>query len=295
MPDTRAVAVILEALVEVMADNEEGVIERRDDEFLHDFRVAVRRTRSALSLFGTVLPPAVLRRGRRFFKDLGGRTNPARELDVLLLGLPVYAEELSAADREGLEALEEQIAGERARQYAGIRRWLEGKTYRRAIAAWRSDLAKLSSTDGGGTMAVRAAKAIRKAAARANRQTAELGTGDRDAAIHRLRIRFKKLRHALEFSRSLTPGAEVQRFIGSLKRLQDELGAHQDLVVHGERLAELARASQSGSVVLILVGDRLVESLRRRRSILRESIEADVAGFRRVARSELERVLAALG
>ena len=154
---------------------------------------------------------------------------------------------------------------------------------------------KLSSTDGGGTMAVRAAKAIRKAAAGANRQTGELGTGDRDAAIHRLRIRFKKLRHALEFSRSLTPGAEVQSFIGSLKRLQDELGAHQDLVVHGERLAGLARADQSGSVVLILIGDRLVESLRRRRSILRESIEADVAGFRRVARSELERVLAALG
>ena len=51
---------ILERLFQVMRQNEKGLRENLDSEFLHDFRVSVRRTRSALTQLRGVLPPVLL-------------------------------------------------------------------------------------------------------------------------------------------------------------------------------------------------------------------------------------------
>lgn len=275
-----------------MVGNEQGVIQRRDQESLHDYRVALRRTRSALSLFRGVLEPAMDRRGRKFFADLGRRTSKARDLDVLLVALPGYLD--LTGDRSGLERLERRVAREKERQYAAIRRWLAGKTYERAMTLWQSDLDRLATTASESLIGQRAAKAIGEAASRAVRQVDRLGRKDPDATIHRLRIRFKKLRYALEFSRALAPGGEVEDFIGVLKLQQDELGIYQDLVVHGLRIEEFTRTGEGDSEI-VLTGNRLVESLRRRRASLREAIRRDIGLFRAESGSKLRRVRAALG
>ena len=56
MPAPVAVAKLLLRLLDTMQLNAPGVIRDIDTEFLHDFRVAVRRTRAALKLVGDVLP-----------------------------------------------------------------------------------------------------------------------------------------------------------------------------------------------------------------------------------------------
>ena len=43
-------------LLKAIKDNEQGTIADTDSEFLHDFRVAVRRTRTGLSQLKVVLP-----------------------------------------------------------------------------------------------------------------------------------------------------------------------------------------------------------------------------------------------
>jgi len=300
MPATRAVATILETLLGVMVGNEQGVIERRDQESLHDYRVALRRTRSALSLFRGMLEPAMDRRGRKFFADLGRRTSTARDLDVLRLALHGYVEDPAGAAPAGMARLEQEIARETRRRYAAIRRWFESKTYGREIATWRSDLAGLAATAGSGPMAEGAARAIRKAALRVDRQIERVATDDPAVSIHRLRIRFKKLRHALEFSRSLVradepAGAdEINGFIDALEHLQDELGSYQDLVVHQRRIGEFCGAKGSDTALESL-GRRLIVSLDERRQSLRESIQADVADFGTGAQIRLECVLEAFG
>lgn len=294
MPETEAVAVILGTLVDVMVANEKGVCQRLDEEYLHDYRVAVRRTRSALSLFKEVLPSEMLRRGRAFFKDLGKRTNEARDLDVLGLALPVYAESLGSSGRSGLEAIEVGIAVRIDKEYDGIRSWLESEAYERGVTDWRSEMQRLLATPAVGEISGRAAEAIRKAALGAGHQIEEIGRADTrvnvDAAIHRLRIRFKKLRYALEFSRSLTPGGEVEHFIGTLKQLQDELGAYQDLAVHRRRIVTIGRTGASADET----GDLLAKHLAVRMSGLRDVIRSKVAGFGQATEVELDRVLAAL-
>jgi hypothetical protein len=73
---------ILLYLLNVMKQNEEGVISDMDTEFLHDFRVSGRRTRSAISQIKDVLPPEKLDRFKQDFRELGQSSNKLRDLDV---------------------------------------------------------------------------------------------------------------------------------------------------------------------------------------------------------------------
>ncbi len=57
MPAPVAVATLLLRLLDTLEQNVDGVIRDIDTEFLHDLRVSVRRTRSAIKLLGDVLPP----------------------------------------------------------------------------------------------------------------------------------------------------------------------------------------------------------------------------------------------
>ena len=149
-------------------------------------------------------------------------------------------------------------------------------------------------------MAEGAAIAIRKAALRVDRQIERVATDDPAVSIHRLRIRCKKLRYSLEFSRSLVradepAGAEeINRFIDSLEHLQDKLGSYQDLVVHQRRIGEFCSARGSDTALEAL-GRRLMVNLDERRQSLHESIEAAVADFRTGAQIQLERALEAFG
>ena len=58
---------VLLHLLSAMRANEEGTLRDLDTEFLHDFRVAVRRTRSALSQIKDVLPAEIEERYRAEF------------------------------------------------------------------------------------------------------------------------------------------------------------------------------------------------------------------------------------
>ena len=81
-----AVSVVLLDLLDTLEANVDGVLRDIDTEFLHDLRVSVRRTRSALKLLGSVTPDAT-GHFRDEFKWLGDVTTPVRDLDVHLLEL----------------------------------------------------------------------------------------------------------------------------------------------------------------------------------------------------------------
>src|SRR5207244_2301123 len=86
MPASVAVARLLLRLLDTLEQNVDGVLRDIDTEFLHDLRVAVRRTRSAIKLLGEVLPADLARKYGAEFKWLGDLTTPTRDLDVHLLG-----------------------------------------------------------------------------------------------------------------------------------------------------------------------------------------------------------------
>lgn len=283
MSTHEGVGIILDALLRVMIGAEQGVLGARDADALHDYRVALRRTRSALSLFGELLAPPVRRRGRKLFKDLGRRTTAARDLDVLLLAMPGYTEDLAPAERAGLGALESRIAQRRDREYDMVCRRLGSDGYRSELSSWHADLEQLAASSGEERFTERAIAAIRDAAGRIEGLAVTLGSENPGAALHRLRIRYKKLRYALEFAAALTPGGQIEAVIARLKALQDQLGEHQDLLVHGQLIAELGGSDAAAR--------RLAEELAKRRRILREAIEAQAPALEAKLADELDRAL----
>src|SRR5262249_47960194 len=56
MPAAMALATVLRALLNALEANVPGTIRDIDTEFLHDLRIAVRRTRSVIKLCGRALP-----------------------------------------------------------------------------------------------------------------------------------------------------------------------------------------------------------------------------------------------
>ena len=73
MPAAEAAATILLRLLDTVEANVAGVLADIDTEFLHDLRVSVRRTRSALKLFGDALT-APLAPGR--LTEASSRSSP---------------------------------------------------------------------------------------------------------------------------------------------------------------------------------------------------------------------------
>ena len=84
-----------------MRANLPGLLDDVDTEFLHDFRVAVRQTRSTLKLGRAALPEVMRSRWEPEFKWLGDVTTQVRDLDVYELDLPTMEGWLMAADPAG--------------------------------------------------------------------------------------------------------------------------------------------------------------------------------------------------
>lgn len=272
MPAADATRAILLDLLGTMEANEEGAREDVDSEFLHDFRVAVRRTRSALGQLKSVLPAAPSQRFRPGFRWLGSLTGPTRDLDVYLLKLPRYSEWLPRQLRGDLAPLDTFLRGRQREEQQKLARGLASRRYRKLVADWRAFLSAASppSKDAPrGTDPIRAVgdERIRKVFRKAIRQGEAIDDATQAESLHEMRKTCKKLRYLLEFFRSLYPGKEVADFVKALKGLQDNLGEFQDLHVHSESLGAFAaemEAEGMGSAKTFMAMGVLLEKFSER-------------------------------
>src|SRR4030095_8785605 len=102
-PAGGAVARVLISFLRELEAAVDGTVTDIDIEFLHEFRVAVRRSRSAVKPLGHVLPPALVAWGTPQLKWLGDLTTPSRDLDVLLHDLPSLTASLSSGRPEDMD------------------------------------------------------------------------------------------------------------------------------------------------------------------------------------------------
>jgi len=271
MPAGTAVRLLLSALSRTIRLNEEGTRLDLDSEFLHDFRVAVRRTRTGIAQLREVFPEHSLDRFREDFGWLGSVTGPTRDLDVFLLNMPSYREQLPEPVRPDLEPLEAFLHARQQVEQRKMAGHLESPRYRRLIADWA---ALLDDTSGerpsiaDAPVRSLASKRIANRLARVLRRGRAIGPASPIEKLHRLRIECKKLRYLLEFFRSLYDPADLEPAVRGLKRLQDNLGDLNDYEVQQGALSGFAgeMAGQAGSsVVGLLAVGRLVERLEAKK------------------------------
>ena len=223
-----------------------GTIGDIDTEFLHDVRVAVRRTRSLLKLGRPALPPHLREAWEPQFKWLGDLTTPVRDLDVYQLGLPEMTGWLLAASAADLEPFQAYLAGRRAVERRTLLRALRGARLRRLLDDWPIELSALADSARSADGAAWSAGALARAnVARAHRRVVRGGTAISDSsppeALHVLRKRCKELRYALEMFAPVLDDAQVAKAIKDLKTLQDVLGRFQDSEVQRTTLRGFAQ------------------------------------------------------
>ena len=218
-----------------------GTIADLDTEYLHDLRVAVRRTRSVLKLLGDVLPDEMGPRYATQFRWLGDVTTPTRDLDVYLLQLPEMSRAVTRPT--DLAGFAEHVAARRDAAFRTLRRALRSSRCTRMRAAWRSDLeAAIASPSSAAPTArgladQRLHRTYRRVARRARLITQD-STSDQ---IHDLRKACKALRYLLEVFRPLCDPAAYRTVIADFKDLQNVLGAFQDGEVQAAALHEFAQ------------------------------------------------------
>lgn len=243
MPLRDAIQAICRSCQRHLLENEPALRDRREPEAVHQMRVALRRLRSALSVFkAEVAGPATdeLKAGLKWLTDELG---PARDTDVFIAEIlePVRH---AHPDEDGLKALIGRFGTRRDRHYAKavaavesrrftalmleIGSWIEGGAWLHPLDP---DLAERLDRPVGG----RAAEILTTAHAGVLKKGKRFAGLDAPAR-HRLRVRIKKLRYAAEFFGDLWSGKKTKTFVKALKGLQEELGTLNDIAVAHDQM-----------------------------------------------------------
>jgi CHAD domain-containing protein len=192
-----------------------------------------------------MLPKARTEQIKSELKWLTNELAPARELDVFVREKIDPATGNSITKR-GARAIKRQFASKRRQAFARARAAINSSRYRLLlidVLEWletettsRVGAPQKSIEDFAGDVLHRRLKKICKDGKHLDR----LSPGER----HKLRIKAKKIRYALEFFDSLFPGKrdqkEVARLSGKLKAIQSALGSLNDLAAHREMTEEAA-------------------------------------------------------
>jgi CHAD domain-containing protein len=301
LPAPVAVARLLLRLLDTMESNVDGVLRDIDTEFLHDLRVGVRRTRSALKLFGDSLTGLTADEVAFFaaeFKWVGDLTTPTRDLDVHLLDYEETARGLAAAKPDDLEPFRAYLEQRRRREFRLLGRGLRSARFTALATEWRARLVKIQQDNlgpkggrtrsgqpykaAGATAGLLAAERTRMAFAKVARRGAAITPDTPAEALHDLRKRCKELRYALEFFAPLHDPAGYAKVVGDLKRLQDCLGEFQDTEVQIGEIrtlgAAMLAAREAPAVTLLAMGE-ITAGLAARQRAARADFERRFAGF----------------
>jgi len=283
MPAALAVAAVLTRLLDTAQANVPGTIRDIDTEFLHDLRIAVRRTRSVLKLAGSVLPASMPGRYRPEFKWLGDLTTPTRDLDVYLIGYPEMARKLVGAAEAELRPFHDYLVRRREASQRQLARGLRSARFNQLASQWRQDLDQVAASPGRGPATGKfAASRIARAHQRVLRGGSAIDATSPPQALHDLRKSCKELRYLLEVFASLHDPAEQWRAVNELKALQDCLGEFQDTEVQRTELRAFAgqmMADRSAPAETLLAMGEIAAGLAARQRAARSEFAGRFADF----------------
>jgi CHAD domain-containing protein len=284
---------VMQALLDVMTANFHGTVDDVDSEYLHDFRVAVRRTRSMLQEGRGVLDPAARAHFREGFKWLGDITTPTRDADVHLLDHPKMIAALSPEYGAALAPLHELLLSRQracqtqlALDLRSLRRAQLGTEWAEFLAGqgpWSTDHSARSKDAPDARRPAREVVATR--IARAHTRLVRDGRAiDRHSApesLHDLRKDAKRLRYLLECFGSVFPTEQLAIAVKPLKSLQDVLGEFQDTEVQGRALAQFGRQldDEGASTETILAMGGAIEQLSVRSARARREFATRFSAF----------------
>ncbi|MGD8911892.1 MAG: CHAD domain-containing protein, partial [Candidatus Thiodiazotropha sp.] len=233
---------IMLSLLNTLEANVDGTKANLDSEFLHDLRVATRRTRSAMSQIKGVFDADQLEPFKQAFGWIGQITGETRDLDVYLLKFPDYRASLPEALQADLDPFHTFLQQHHKQAQAELVRKINSPHFRKNLKNWRSWLLSSGIESDQTPESDLTPNAMRATAKLADKRIGKLykrllkdgqniGQDTPAERLHELRKDCKKLRYLMEFFQSLYPKPAMRELIKALKVILDNLGEFQDLEV----------------------------------------------------------------
>ena len=248
-----AAARILDAGLGALVANQPAVAAGQA-EGVHQFRIGIRRLRTALAMFAPLLEPTAAARFEAELKRLGQVFGTARDWDVFCTQILREAED-DPAVRGWAELLHMPAEAERAAAHRAV----EEELRRPALTGLMLGMAAWLATDAGSSPATgdddlrrpfgkiapdlldRMARRVAKRGGRVRRRSAE--------ELHELRKAMKKLRYSVEYVAPIYHSGRVKRYHKALKRTLKTLGAAQDAIVAVTLAERLCQGEQRSDYV----------------------------------------------
>ncbi|GDY14881.1 hypothetical protein LBMAG53_37590 [Planctomycetota bacterium] len=272
-PAGYAVRGITAAYLPVLAELEEGVISDHAPEFLHQYRVGLRRLRSLVVQLGSALPGDEVQRLRALLGTMARRTNHQRDLDVWLESRDEHAVLVPESLRHGLDPFFAAVASDRVAVHRTVAKALGSAAHRNE---W-SEVEALAQREAAGgedhatPIADLAARRTWKAWLKAANDAANVGPATPSEHIHEVRIRCKRLRYLLDACGHLTAPDAHEGLRRDLREVQEVLGAFNDASIQEAALLERVSAGRHPTPTAVAVG-ALIGALAARRDNLRASL-----------------------
>jgi inorganic triphosphatase YgiF len=213
-----------------------------DAEAVHQMRVGLRRTRAAISLFDDVLPRASTAGIKEEIVWLTAELAPAREIDVLLKER-VRPITKAGPPKRGFRAIEKKFAMQRTKAFKRASRAVGSPRFRRLLIDMLEWIeTRKAPSDKEKRIGPYAAELLDRRMKKARKQGKRLNKLSPQQR-HKLRIRIKKIRYALDFFEHLYDSSdrkEIAQLSSRLKSVQSALGALNDFMAHRELATEAA-------------------------------------------------------
>ncbi len=239
-PSIQVATDIIRTYLGVARQNEDGILADTDTEFLHDYRVSLRRVRSVLSLFKGVFAAEQTAEFKQVFSGLMEPTGRLRDLDVYLLEKDMYFNLVPPNLHPGLHSMFERFEKERAQELTRLSRRLRSSAYNTSMtelaAVFESPDAIHAGPNGNRGAYEYAGALIWKRYRKVCKLARSISEDTEDETVHDLRIDCKKLRYLMEFFAPLFDAKSFKTIIKPLKKLQDNLGLFNDYSVQQEAL-----------------------------------------------------------
>jgi triphosphatase len=246
-------------------------------EGLHKLRVTARRMDTILSLFRAFLPTGVVR-NRPKLKALLDAIGDVRDADIRLEAMSAFRGSLAESERRTLDPLCQHLEIERTQARARMLRALDAK----ATREWLDELPGRLRQTAAATESAAARDAtaltvvpdlIRKRYRKLRKCARHLTPDSSMKQFHKVRVRSKKLRYALEVI-APTYREPAEEMLSALRKLQGKLGTQHDSDVIAEYLTRLAsRPPENFSAATLFMMGRMAERHAREAARLSGKIE----------------------
>lgn len=219
--------------------HEQGIIRDDHEEFIHQYRVALRRSRALISQ----LKPLFHRQEKEVLKEslrqLMQHTNLMRDLDVFLLNMEQYFSLLEHQHHKGLTRFFDDIQSQRRKSLKYLKGWLKSGEYKSTcnqVLTQLDNMREKPTAEGQLECKTTAHNFLWHQFKQIESQCHNIDANSDDSIIHQLRIDCKKFRYLLEFFTPILSVKETKQQIAQLKILQDKLGSFNDSSVQLEFL-----------------------------------------------------------